>query len=62
VPAYLLPFIQSLPRTLRQRHPVCMRLVCPDDVGQLIVLQEVIDRCGTEAAIESRDRWYNALG
>jgi hypothetical protein len=33
-----------------------MRFVRPDDVGQLIVLQEVIDRCGTEAVIASRDR------
>lgn len=28
---------------------MCVRLVRPDDVGQLVILQEVVDCCGSEA-------------
>jgi hypothetical protein len=39
----------TLPGALGQRHAISMRLVRADDVGELVVGQEVVDGLGAEA-------------
>ena len=47
------------PGPLGERHAVCVSLVRSDDVGKLVVLQEIIDGCGSEA---ERGKWGGAGG